>query len=73
VEDDLLAARRKLAEQALAHVDGIGVDEAVDRYLASNEEVRDRLGRFMRSLALEEASDLAAVTVAVRQIRTLAG
>jgi glutamate dehydrogenase len=73
VEDDLLAARRKLAEQALAHVDGIGVDEAVDRYLASNEEVRGRLGRFMRSLALEEASDLAAVTVAVRQIRALAG
>jgi glutamate dehydrogenase len=73
VEDDLLAARRKLAEQALAHVDGIGVDAAVERYLASNEDVRGRLGRFMRSLALEEVSDLAAVTVAVRQIRALVG
>ena len=73
VEDDLLSARRKLAEQALAHAEGITVDEAVERFLASNEEVRDRLGRFMRGLALEEVSDLAAVTVAVRQVRALAG
>jgi hypothetical protein len=29
--------------------------------------------RFMRGLELEETSDIAAVTVAVRQIRTLAG
>jgi glutamate dehydrogenase len=73
VGDDLLAARRKLAEQALAHAESVGVDEAVDRYLASNEEVRGRLARFMRALALEDVSDLAAVTVAVRQIRALAG
>ena len=73
VEDDLLAARRKLAEQALAHAESVGVDEAVERYLASNEEVRGRLARFMRALALEEVSDLAAVTVAVRQVRTLVG
>jgi glutamate dehydrogenase len=73
VGDDLLAARRKLAEQALAHAESVGVDEAVERYLASNEEVRGRLARFMRALALEDVSDLAAVTVAVRQIRALAG
>ena len=73
VEDDLLAARRRLAEHALAHSDGVSIDEAVERYLASNEDVRGRLGRFMRGLALEEVSDLAAVTVAVRQIRALAG
>jgi hypothetical protein len=30
-----------------------------------------RLGRFMRGIALEEASDLAAMTVAVRQVRSL--
>jgi hypothetical protein len=34
--------------------------------------VFSRLARFMRALALEEVSDLAAVTVAVRQIRALA-
>jgi glutamate dehydrogenase len=73
VEDDLLAARRKLAEQALAHLDDRGVDAAVERYLASNEDVRARLGRFMRALAVEEVSDLAAITVAVRQIRSLVG
>jgi len=73
VEDDLLAARRKLAEQALAHLDGEGVDAAVERYLGSNEDARGRVARFMRALALEDVSDLAAVTVAVRHIRGLAG
>jgi len=73
VGDDLLAARRRLAERALMHAEGIGVDEAVERYLASNEDVRGRLGRFMRALAVEDVSDLAAVTVAVRQIRALSG
>jgi glutamate dehydrogenase len=73
VDDDLLAARRKLAEQALAFMHGSDVDDAVERYFASNEQERGRLARFMRALALEEVSDLAAVTVAVRQIRALVG
>jgi glutamate dehydrogenase len=73
VEDDLASARRRLAEGALGHLDGRTVDEAVDAFFAEREDAVKRLVRFMRGLALEEMSDLAAVTVAVRQIRALAG
>jgi glutamate dehydrogenase len=73
VEDDLLLLRRQVAERALAHGEGAPVDEAVAAYLAARGEATARLGRFMRGLALEEASDLAALTVAVRQVRALAG
>jgi glutamate dehydrogenase len=73
VEDDLLLLRRQVAERALAHGEGLAVDEAVAGYLQARGDVTTRLGRFMRGLALEEASDLAALTVAVRQVRGLAG
>jgi glutamate dehydrogenase len=73
VEEDLLAARRRLAEHALAQVDGRTVDEAVDAFVTEHQDAVKRLVRFMRGLALEEISDLAAVTVALRQIRALAG
>jgi glutamate dehydrogenase len=72
VEDDLMAARRRIAEQVLASADG-SVDEAVEAHQSARREATRRLGRFMRSLALEEVTDVAAVTVAVRQIRALAG
>jgi hypothetical protein len=49
------------------------VDEAMTTFAAEHEDPSQRLARFMRGLALEEVSDLAAVTVAVRQIRALAG
>jgi NAD-specific glutamate dehydrogenase len=73
VEDDLASARRRLAERALSNADGRSVDEAVDAFIAEREDTLERLVRFMRGLELEETSDIAAVTVAVRQIRTLAG
>jgi glutamate dehydrogenase len=73
VEDDLLLLRRQVAERALVHGEGLQVDEAVADYLQARGDVTLRLGRFMRGLALEEASDLAALTVAVRQVRGLAG
>jgi glutamate dehydrogenase len=73
VEDDLASARRRLAERALSNADGGSVDEAVDAFIAEREDTLKRLVRFMRGLELEETSDIAAVTVAVRQIRTLAG
>jgi glutamate dehydrogenase len=73
VEDDLASARRRLAERALSNAKGASVDEAVDAFVAEREDALQRLVRFMRGLALEEISDIAAVTVAVRQIRTLAG
>lgn len=73
VEDDLLAVRRRMAERVLAEAEGAPVEDAVAAFLGSKAEAFERVARFMRSLALEEASDLAAVTVAVRQIRALAG
>jgi hypothetical protein len=42
-------------------------------FAKEHDDPTKRLARFMRGLALEEVSDLAAVTVAVRQIRALAG
>jgi glutamate dehydrogenase len=73
VEDDLRSARRQIAERALAEGTGLGPDEAVEAFLSSRRDVLGRLDRFMSAFALEEAGDLAAVTVAVRQVRGLAG
>ena len=73
VEDDLASTRRRLAERALSNAEGRSVDEAVEAFIAERDDVLKRLVRFMRGLALEEIGDIAAVTVAVRQIRTLAG
>jgi glutamate dehydrogenase len=73
VEDDLLSARRRLAEEVVAHADGRSVEEGMRAFAREHDDPTRRLARFLRGLALEEASDLAAVTVAVRQIRALAG
>jgi glutamate dehydrogenase len=73
IEEDLLTARRRLAELALEQSEGGTADEAVEALMKRNGDAAKRLGRFMRGLALEEASDLASLTVAVRQIRALAG
>jgi glutamate dehydrogenase len=69
VEDDLLLARRRATERVLAEGEGTEPDEAVEAFLTSRAAVIERLRRFMSAFALEEVSDLAAVTVAVRQIR----
>ncbi|MGE5460302.1 MAG: NAD-glutamate dehydrogenase [Solirubrobacterales bacterium] len=72
VEDDLRLVRRLIAERVLSEYPGFGPDEAVAAFLAARGDVVERLRRFMSAFALEEVSDLAAVTVAVRQIRALA-
>jgi glutamate dehydrogenase len=72
LEDDLRLLRRQVVEHVLAQGGGgLPVDQAVAAFLAERSEVVTRLGRFMRGIALEEASDLAALTVAVRQVRSL--
>jgi glutamate dehydrogenase len=71
VWDDLRLARRQIAERVLAEAPDAEPDEAVEAFLASRGEVLERLRRFMSALAVEEVSDLAAATVAVRQIRAL--
>ncbi len=70
LEEELRLLRRQIAGKALA--DQGDVDEAIGAYLDRRRDVMTRLARFMRGLALEEASDLAALTVAVRQVRALA-
>ena len=62
-----------MAEKVLGESDDVRapVEEALAVFLARREESMTRLGRFMRGIALEEASDLAALTVAVRQVRAL--
>jgi glutamate dehydrogenase len=70
--DDLLLARRQIAERVLLEGAGLEADEAVEAFMASRAALVERLRRFMSSFGVEEASDLAAVTVAVRQIRALA-
>lgn len=71
MEDDLLLLRRQVVERMLARTPTGSVDQAVEDYLGSRPEVTERLARFMRGLAVQEASDLAALTVAVRQLRAL--
>jgi NAD-specific glutamate dehydrogenase len=72
VQDDLLLVRRLVAEKVLDEAENRSVDEAVAAFLDSRSEAFDRLSRFMRGLALEDANDLAAMTVALRQVRSLA-
>ena len=47
------------------------IDEAVDAFLEAHGEAFGRLERFMRGLAMEGVTDLAQLTVALRQIRSL--
>jgi glutamate dehydrogenase len=66
VREDAFQVRRELAGAVLAEADG-----DVERFL---EERADRVGRlsaFLRSLAREGDPDLAGLTLAVRQVRSI--
>jgi glutamate dehydrogenase len=71
VQDDLLLVRRLVAEKVLEEAGDRPVDEGVAAFLDSRSDAFDRLSRFMRGMALEDANDLAAMTVALRQVRAL--
>jgi glutamate dehydrogenase len=73
MEDDLFTLRRSLAEAVLDECGGLPIDEAVEKFLESRQDAYARLQRFMRSLAVEGMGDLAPLTVALRQIRSLIG
>jgi NAD-specific glutamate dehydrogenase len=49
------------------------VEDAVEAFLESRAERVARLKRFMKGLAGEGVTDLAQLTVALRQIRSLVG
>jgi len=73
MEDDLFTLRRSLAETVLEECSGLPIDEAVEKFLESRDQAYTRLARFMRSLAVDGIGDLARLTVALRQIRSLIG
>ena len=73
VSDDLVLLRRQLAEQILEDAPDADPAHALDTYLISRTHEIGRLTRFMRSLAVDGVDDVAAVIVAIRRIRTLAG
>jgi glutamate dehydrogenase len=73
MEDDIFLVRRQLVERAIAESEGEPVDEAIEAFLQRREEAFARLQRFMRGLAMEGVSDLAQLTVALRQVRALVG
>jgi glutamate dehydrogenase len=75
MEDDVYLVRRQIAERVLAGDDGASVpaDAAVEAFLERRAESNARLQRFMRTLAMEGVTDLAQLTVALRQIRSLVG
>jgi glutamate dehydrogenase len=70
VRDDVLAARRLVAERALAEAPDASAEEAVDEFLETHAEGAARLAGFTRALA-GEGADLAGLTLAVRQLRAL--
>jgi glutamate dehydrogenase len=73
VREDALRARRELAEEALRAAPDAAPDEAVERFLAEREQPARRFEAFMRTLAREGDPDLAGLSLAVRQLRALAG
>jgi glutamate dehydrogenase len=72
VREDAVQARRELAEQALREGDGAEPDAAVARFLEAHERPARRLESFLRALAREGDPDLAGLSLAVRQLRSLA-
>ena len=71
VRDDVLAARRLVAERALRDAPDAAAEEAIDAFLEAKRETRvARLAGFTRALA-GEGADLAGLTLAVRQLRAL--
>jgi glutamate dehydrogenase len=73
LREDTLRALRELAEGALLARPGASVEEAVDAYLADREAQQRRFGTFIRSLGVEAAGELPALTLAVRHLRALVG
>ena len=73
VREDALRAVRELAEQAVLEADGAAPDAVVERFLAAREAPAQRIGGFLRAMAREGDPDLAGMTLAVRQLRALAG
>jgi len=73
LRDDLLSIRREIAERALLEGGEALADQAVATFLDRRAEELERLSRFIRTLSVEDANDVAVMTVALRQVRALTG
>jgi hypothetical protein len=73
LREDAYRARRELAHCALSEAEDASPEEAVERFLAAREGRAHRLASFLRALAREGEPDLAGLTLAVRQLRSLVG
>ena len=71
VREDAFKARRDLAECALRESPGAEPLVAVERFLHEHAAQAGRLESFLRALAREGESDLAGLTLAVRQLGAL--
>ena len=70
--DDAMALRRDVALRVLQNADSGPVDGALDAYLGGRREASDRLDRLVNVLTTQGETGLAALTVALRQVRGLA-
>ena len=68
-----LPARRALAQAALIEAEGAEPEEAVEAFFASRARGARRLAGLLRSLSREGETDLAGLTLAVRQLRSIEG
>jgi len=73
MEDDLMALRRDIALGALQEADAGPVEAALEAYVARRSEPVDRLARLLQSLEAQGQTSLPALTVALRQLRSLVG
>ncbi len=71
VGDDLMTLRREIALRVLDSADGRPFDQAMDDYLDGRSEAYERLNRLVSSLQAQGETSLAALTVALRQVRGL--
>ena len=71
VREDAFQARRELAQTALVEAEGAAPEEAVEDFIASRAEAARRFAGLLRSLSREGEPDLAGLTLAVRQLRSI--
>jgi glutamate dehydrogenase len=73
VVDDLLLVRREAVQKAVAECldESVPAETALEQYLDSQPAAHARLDRLVEQLRDEGVDDLAVITVAVRQVRSL--
>lgn len=69
--EDLYSYQSQLASRVIAETDGTGGADPVDRWLAARPRVVERVDQTMHDFRAASTVDLAMLTVASRQLRTL--